>query len=55
MYGGTWISMLGIPPFIFLFMPLMIITAVYHRMKVARRRRRLKGQKVNEAFVGSWF
>jgi Cu/Ag efflux pump CusA len=54
MYGGKWISMLGIPPFIVLFIPMMVATALYHRIKVARRRRRL-GNKVNEAFVGSWF
>jgi multidrug efflux pump subunit AcrB len=54
-FGGKWISFLGIPPLIFLFMPLMIWTAVAHRIDVNRRRRKLKNQPVNEAFVGSWF
>ncbi len=53
MYGGKWISFMGIPPLIFLFIPLMIITMVKHRMEVRRRKRRLKDAP--EAFVGSWF
>jgi multidrug efflux pump len=53
--GGKWISMLGIPPFIILFMPLMIFTAFHHQYVVARRRRRIKSEKVNKAFLGSWF
>ena len=54
MFGGKWISFLGIPPLIFLFIPLMIITAFVHRAAVARRRRKL-GEKANETFIGSWF
>ncbi|MCW3116429.1 MAG: efflux transporter permease subunit [Chitinophagaceae bacterium] len=56
-FGGKWISFLGIPPMIFLFMPLMIVTAFVHRATVARRRRKLKEreQPVSEAFIGSWF
>jgi multidrug efflux pump subunit AcrB len=54
-FGGKWISFLGIPPLIFLFMPLMIWTALAHRIDVKRRRRKLKDQPVNEAYVGSWF
>ncbi|MBS1916322.1 MAG: efflux RND transporter permease subunit [Bacteroidetes bacterium] len=53
MYGGTWISMLGIPPFTILFIPLMFITMFVHRAKVARRRKKL-GQGAPEALVGSW-
>ncbi|OQP66025.1 copper transporter [Niastella vici] len=57
MYGGKWISMAGIPPLIFLFIPLMFITMFRHNYKVSRRRRKLAGkkEKVNEAFIGSWF
>lgn len=56
MYGGKWVSFLGIPPLTPLFILLMIFTMIYHRYKVARRRRKLAGkkEKVNEAFIGSW-
>ncbi|MBS1932635.1 MAG: efflux RND transporter permease subunit, partial [Bacteroidetes bacterium] len=53
MYGGTWISMLGIPPLTILFIPLMFITMFVHRAKVARRRKKL-GPGAPEALVGSW-
>ena len=53
-FGGRWISILGIPPLTLLFIPLMIFTMIMHRIEVTRRRRRLKGQPVNEAFIGSW-
>jgi multidrug efflux pump subunit AcrB len=53
-FGGKWISMLGIPPFIFLFIPLMIFTGIHHRFVVARRRRRL-GNRADSKFIGSWF
>ncbi len=53
-YGGTWVSMLGIPPLTFLFIPLMIITMVRHRMEVNRRFRRLK-DKASETWIRSWF
>ena len=57
MYGGKWISFVGIPPLTFLFIPLMLITMGVHSYKVRRRRRKLAGkkEKVNEAFIGSWF
>jgi len=55
MYGGKWISIMGIPPLTFLFIPLMIITSVKHRSDVARRRRKADPTTTNEAFVGSWF
>ena len=54
LFGGKWISMLGIPPLTPLLMILMIITAFVHLGTVARRRRRLKGQNVSRAFAGSW-
>jgi multidrug efflux pump len=53
MYGGKWISMMGIPPLIFAFIPLMIYTAYRHGVKVRRRKARLKNN--DEKFAGSWF
>jgi multidrug efflux pump subunit AcrB len=53
MYGGKWISFLGIPPLIFLFIPLMIATAVKHRIEANRRKRKMKDAP--EAHTGSWF
>lgn len=55
MYGGKWISILGIPPLTFLFLPLMAVTIWRHKRQVARRRRRLQNAPVNESFIGSWF
>ncbi len=54
MFGGKWISMLGIPPFTIIFILLMFITVIVHRAKVAKRRRRL-GPDAPKALVGSWF
>jgi multidrug efflux pump subunit AcrB len=57
MYGGKWISFLGIPPLTLLFIPLMFATIIAHRREVVRRRRKLAGQddNVNKSFIGSWF
>ncbi|MFT4155033.1 efflux RND transporter permease subunit [Parafilimonas sp.] len=55
MYGGKWISFMGIPPLTFLFIPLVIITTIVQRRKVARRRKRVDPETTNKAFVGSWF
>ncbi len=55
MFGGRWISMLGIPPLTLLFIPLMIIAMIKHRKQRKKRAQKLKGQPVNEAFIGSWF
>jgi ABC-type Fe3+ transport system permease subunit len=54
-FGGKWISMLGIPPLTFLFMPLMIVSVIKQKNKSKKRAAKLKGQKVNDAFIGSWF
>lgn len=58
-FGGKWISFMGIPPAIFLFIPLMIIAMVSHKRKVRQRAARLKKDqekyKINDKFVGSWF
>ena len=53
-FGGKWISIVGIPPLTLIFIPLMVYTMIRHRIEVARRRRKLQGQPVNEAFLGSW-
>ena len=55
MYGGKWISILGIPPLTLIFIPLTIVTMIKHRMDVSRRRKKLKNENVNTAFIGSWF
>ncbi|MFP5042237.1 efflux RND transporter permease subunit [Parasediminibacterium sp. JCM 36343] len=56
MYGGKWISMMGIPPLTFIFLPMIIVTMVAHRIKRKRRARKLKDDKnVNNAFISSWF
>jgi multidrug efflux pump len=55
MFGGKWISFMGIPPLIFLFMPLMIAAAIRHKIDVKRRRRRLKNDPAaSETWAGSW-
>lgn len=58
-FGGKWISMVGIPPLTFLFIPLMIFTAIRHRFEVTRRRKKLKNagldEGANEKWYGSWF
>ncbi len=53
-YGGKWISMLGIPPLTFIFMPLMLVTMFIHRAQAARRKRKM-GSKYDERWTGSWF
>jgi len=55
LFGGKWISFLGIPPLIFVFMPLMIVTMFVHLGEVRRRRRKGDPKTTNEAFAGSWF
>jgi multidrug efflux pump len=55
MFGGKWISIMGIPPLTIIFMLLMIATSIKHGFDVRRRRRKVEGPGVNEAFLGSWF
>jgi len=56
MYGGKWVSFMGMPPLTLLFIPMVIVTSLYHRVERKRRARKLKENKnVNEAFIGSWF
>ncbi|HEU5052546.1 MAG TPA: efflux RND transporter permease subunit [Hanamia sp.] len=53
-FGGKWISMMGIPPLILLFIPLMFVTMFIHNAKVRRRKRKM-GNQVGERWTGSWF
>lgn len=55
-YGGKWVSFMGIPPMIFLFIPMMLFSMFKQKRIVEKRRRRLANSAdVNEAFTGSWF
>ena len=56
MYGGRWISMMGIPPITIIFLLLMGITLIIQKIKHVGRAKKLKGVKtINDAFIGSWF
>ncbi len=53
-FGGTWISMLGIPPLTILFIPLMVFTMIRQRIEVKRRFARLR-DKASDTWIRSWF
>ncbi|MGZ3958271.1 MAG: efflux RND transporter permease subunit, partial [Flavisolibacter sp.] len=53
MFGGKWVSILGIPPLTLVFIPLMVAAMIRHRLDVKRRER--KGDKAGKIFNGSWF
>jgi Cu/Ag efflux pump CusA len=53
-YGGKWISIMGIPPLTLLFMPLMIVAAIRHRIAVKKRFARM-GKTAGETWIRSWF
>lgn len=56
MFGGKWISFLGIPPMTILFLLLMVVALIRHRIARKGREHRLRNvDTVNEAFTGSWF
>jgi len=56
MYGGKWISFMGIPPLTVIFLLLLVpATLIRHSIQVSRRRMRLSPKTTNEAFYGSWF
>jgi multidrug efflux pump len=56
MFGGKWISMLGIPPLTILFLPLIVITLLAHRISRKKRAAKLADNpNINDAFIGSWF
>ena len=55
MYGGKWISMMGIPPLTIIFLLLMLVTLIAQKIKHVGRAKRLKNVKtVNDAFIGGW-
>jgi len=51
-FGGKWISMLGIPPLTFIFIPLMFVTTWIQKKNVARRKAK---NDTDATFNGSWF
>jgi multidrug efflux pump subunit AcrB len=53
MFGGKWISFLGIPPMIILFVFLMIAAMIRQSSKVSRRKSRMKD--AGDTWNGSWF
>ncbi len=53
-FGGKWVSFMGIPPLILLFIPMMIYTAIRHKRETRKRAVKLKDAPVNEKFIGSW-
>jgi multidrug efflux pump len=55
MFGGRWISLLGIPPLTLIFILLIFITMFVHRADILRRKRKLKNENVSDAFIKSWF
>jgi multidrug efflux pump subunit AcrB len=56
MFGGKWISFLGIPPLTIIFLLLMVAVLIRNRIARKKREKRLKNTAtVNEAFIGSWF
>jgi len=55
MFGGKWVSFLGIPPLTLIFIPLMVVAMVRHNWNVRRRRKKFQNNpNVNGAFIGSW-
>jgi len=56
MYGGKWISFMGIPPLTIVFLLLLVpATIIKHSVQVSRRRMKLSPKTTNERFYGSWF
>jgi multidrug efflux pump len=55
MYGGKWISIMGIPPLTIIFLLMMIPVLIAHRIDVVRRKRTADPKTTNAAFAGSWF
>jgi multidrug efflux pump subunit AcrB len=53
-FGGKWISFLGIPPFTFIFIPLMFVTVYLHNRNVKRRNEK-NNANGNETINGSWY
>ena len=55
-FGGKWISFLGIPPLTIIFLLLMLVALIKNRIKRKKRIQKYKHlPTVNDAFLGSWF
>lgn len=57
LFGGKWVSFMGIPPLTFIFLIIMIPATLFVHLRDVRRRRieLARSNKVNNAFIGSWF
>jgi multidrug efflux pump subunit AcrB len=53
-FGGKWISMLGIPPLTFVFIPLMFVSTWIQNKQVKRRAAK-NNANGDSVFNGSWF
>jgi multidrug efflux pump len=53
-FGGKWISLLGIPPLTFVFIPLMFVSTWIHNRQVKRRAAKNNANS-DTVFNGSWF
>ncbi len=53
LFGGKWVSMMGIPPLTIIFIFMMIFTAAWHSFVDVPRRRRKNGT-ANDTFNRSW-
>jgi len=53
MYGGKWVSFMGIPPLTLVFLPMILVTLVRHRIDVKRRTRKMKN--AGDTWNKSWF
>jgi multidrug efflux pump subunit AcrB len=53
MYGGKWVSFMGIPPLTFIFLPMILVTLIKHRMDV--KRRMVKMKNAGDTWNKSWF
>jgi multidrug efflux pump len=55
MFGGKWISLMGIPPLTIVFLFLMLAALIRHYIQRTRRERLYAGKNVSKTFTGSWF
>lgn len=53
LFGGKWVSMMGIPPLTIIFLLMMIFTSIWHSFVDVPRRRRKNGRE-NDTFNRSW-
>jgi len=53
-FGGKWISMMGIPPLTFVFIPLVFVTVYLHKKNVKRRIAN-RNAKEDAIINGSWY